>query len=65
MAKRLRRPTEGGIVLTQTPLRISFAGGGTDLVLRHEKFATEDMAEKHREGWGGFVEQLAAYLGGD
>lgn len=50
---------------TLVTLELTPSGGGTDLVLRHEKFRTEDMAEKHREGWGGFMEQLAAYLGGD
>jgi D-glycero-alpha-D-manno-heptose-7-phosphate kinase len=34
--RRIRGPNQSGLVVTQTPLRVSFAGGGTDLPAFYE-----------------------------
>jgi uncharacterized protein YndB with AHSA1/START domain len=36
--------------------------GGTELVLTHEQFASEDSRDRHQEGWAKIVEQFAALV---
>ena len=36
--------------------------GGTELTLRHERLATEDLRKSHAMGWGGCLELLEEYL---
>ena len=35
--------------------------GGTLFTLLHEQFFDEAARDRHREGWGGFIEKLASY----
>ena len=39
-------------------------GGGTELVIRHEKLLRVDAAARHAEGWRGALDQLAVLLEG-
>jgi uncharacterized protein YndB with AHSA1/START domain len=34
--------------------------GGTELVLTHEQFASEDSRDGHQKGWTAIMERLAA-----
>lgn len=36
--------------------------GGTELTLLHEKLFDEQVRDSHREGWGGCLDKLAAFL---
>ena len=45
------------VTLTFTP-----AGGGTDLVLLHERFADEPARDQHEMGWSGCLASLESYL---
>ncbi len=36
--------------------------GGTELVLTHEQFASEDSRDRHQEGWAKIVERFAALV---
>lgn len=38
---------------------------GTEILIRHERLATTDIAENHRLGWEGCLDKLAAYLAAD
>ncbi len=37
--------------------------GGTELTLRHERLATEEMRQRHTEGWNGSFQRLEAFVG--
>jgi uncharacterized protein YndB with AHSA1/START domain len=37
--------------------------GGTELVLTHERFATQESADMHAQGWRGCLENLAFRIG--
>lgn len=43
-------------------LTFAQAGGGTDLVLLHERFADEEARDKHESGWNGCLVSLEDYL---
>ena len=36
--------------------------GGTELTLRHERFADEEARDKHQHGWGGCLARLEEFL---
>jgi uncharacterized protein YndB with AHSA1/START domain len=38
------------------------AGSGTELTLKHERFADEDARNRHVEGWTGCIERLQRLL---
>jgi uncharacterized protein YndB with AHSA1/START domain len=38
-------------------------GNATALTLIHEQFADQDARDRHRNGWTGSLDKLAAYLG--
>ncbi len=48
---------------TLVTLRFVAQGGGTELMLTHERFLNEPMRDEHEQGWTGCLEQLAAKLG--
>ncbi len=52
---------------TLLTLEFNDLDGGTELVLTHEQFASEDSRDRHQEGWAKIMEQLAALasLGGE
>jgi uncharacterized protein YndB with AHSA1/START domain len=37
-------------------------GGSTEVVLTHERFASEEEKQKHNHGWAGCLDQLANFL---
>jgi len=43
-------------------LTLAPAGGGTDLVLLHERFADEPARDQHQTGWNGCLAGLEDYL---
>jgi uncharacterized protein YndB with AHSA1/START domain len=54
---------ESGLV-TDSLVTVSLRAveGGTELTLRHERLATEDLRERHGKGWSGCLEQLEKFL---
>jgi hypothetical protein len=36
--------------------------GGTELTLRHERLATEELRQSHAMGWGGCLDLLEGFL---
>ena len=48
---------ESEVTVTITPDR-----GGTELLIRHEKFTRTDAVVRHAEGWRGALDQLAGLL---
>ena len=54
---------ESGLV-TDSLVTVSLRAvdGGTELTLRHERLATEDLRERHGKGWAGCLEQLDKFL---
>ena len=48
---------------TLVTLAFRAQGGGTELVLTHERFPSEPMRDEHEKGWTGCLAQLAARLG--
>ena len=49
----------------QSLVTVEFApdGNATALILTHEQFADTDARDRHRNGWTGSLDKLAAYLG--
>lgn len=47
---------------TLLTLEFRDAAGGTELVLTHEQFATEQSRDNHNEGWSKIMAQLDAVL---
>jgi uncharacterized protein YndB with AHSA1/START domain len=45
---------------TLLTLEFNDLDGGTELVLTHEQFASEDSRDRHQEGWTKIMGQLAA-----
>jgi uncharacterized protein YndB with AHSA1/START domain len=39
-------------------------GGGTDLTIVHERFATEHDATQHLQGWNDCLDRLPSHLAG-
>ncbi len=38
------------------------SGGGTELVLTHDRFADRDARDRHQQGWDGCLDRLGRYL---
>jgi uncharacterized protein YndB with AHSA1/START domain len=56
---------EGSPEETIVRIELKPAKGGCELILTHERFATEASKVKHAEGWGGCLARLpAAWEGG-
>jgi uncharacterized protein YndB with AHSA1/START domain len=51
-------PTEESVVTVE----LCDVEGGTELILRHEGFTTEDSRNRHLQGWTGTLDKLAGYL---
>ena len=47
---------------TQVELRLTPVAEGTDIVLTHVKFMSEESRDNHQAGWTGILEKLAATL---
>jgi len=43
---------------SQVTVSIEPSEGGSDLVVRHERFERADANERHAEGWAGALQQL-------
>ncbi len=39
------------------------AGGGTELMLKHEQFVDEQARDRHQQGWTGCIARLERFLG--
>jgi uncharacterized protein YndB with AHSA1/START domain len=50
---------------TQVTLEFKPQGNGTELVLTHEGFASEDSQARHEHGWTSIFERLAREFGGN
>jgi len=55
-------PDEHAGIESQVTVTIAPSGGGSDLVIRHERFGRADADVRHREGWRGALDQLAELL---
>jgi uncharacterized protein YndB with AHSA1/START domain len=44
-------------------MELTPAGDGTELLLKHERFADKDARDRHEQGWSGCVRRLARLLG--
>lgn len=49
---------EGSEVTTEVEIRFQAAGDQTDCILTHREFPTEEMRDKHRDGWEGCFAKL-------
>ncbi len=47
---------------TLVTIELRDAGGQTELVLTHERFATRPIRDDHESGWNGCLDHLAQYL---
>lgn len=47
---------------SQVTVSIAANAGGTDLVIRHERFGRADANARHAEGWAGALDQLDRLL---
>jgi uncharacterized protein YndB with AHSA1/START domain len=47
---------------SEVTVTITRDGGGTELVIRHEKLRRPDAMVRHAEGWRGALDQLATML---
>jgi uncharacterized protein YndB with AHSA1/START domain len=43
-------------------MELTPAGDGTELLLKHERFADKDARDRHEQGWSGCVRRLARLL---
>ncbi|HEV7365545.1 MAG TPA: SRPBCC domain-containing protein [Gemmatimonadales bacterium] len=50
--------------VTQVTLEFKPQGSGTELVLTHEGFPSEDDRNSHEQGWTSILERVARELGG-
>jgi uncharacterized protein YndB with AHSA1/START domain/predicted Ser/Thr protein kinase len=57
-------PYQPGWPETQITIEFRPRGGGTDLVLTHERFRDETDKDRHAEGWRGCLERLGRKFGG-
>ena len=55
-------PDEHAGIDSEVTVVISPDGGGTDLLIRHEKLRRSDAVARHAEGWRGAMELLAQLL---
>ncbi|MCH9654567.1 MAG: SRPBCC domain-containing protein [Planctomycetes bacterium] len=51
-------PNENAGIETQVTVEFLENGGGTELVLTHERFPKAEMKEHHMAGWSGALDQL-------
>ena len=51
-------PTEESVVTVE----LRDVDGGTEVILRHEGFVSEDSRNRHQHGWTGTLEKMAGYL---
>jgi len=47
---------------TLLTLEFNELGGGTELVLTHEQFASVDSRDRHETGWTAIMQQLGAFV---
>ena len=52
-------PSKGDTVVT---IELANKGGGTELVLTHERFPSEESRDKHQHGWTGCLDRLESML---
>jgi uncharacterized protein YndB with AHSA1/START domain/predicted Ser/Thr protein kinase len=57
-------PYQSGWPETQITVEFRPGGGGTDLVLTHERFRDEADKDRHAEGWRGCLDRLGRKFGG-
>lgn len=55
-------PDEHAGIESEVTVSITPDGGGTELLIRHEKLTRVDAVARHGEGWRGALDQLAALL---
>jgi uncharacterized protein YndB with AHSA1/START domain len=55
-------PDEHAGIESEVSVAIRADGGGSELVIRHEKFGRVDATERHAAGWRGAVDQLTELL---
>ena len=55
-------PDEHAGIESEVFVTITPDDGGTELVIRHEKFTRTDAIVRHSEGWRGALDQLSAML---
>ena len=55
-------PDEHAGLESQVTATIAHHGGGTELVIRHERFTRIDAVERHALGWRGALDQLTTLL---
>lgn len=51
-------PTEESVVTVE----LRDADGGTEVIIRHEGFVSEDSRDRHEHGWTGTLEKMSGYL---
>ncbi len=56
------KPDPHAGVETQVTVDINPKGGGTEVVVTHEKFPTEEKMRQHEKGWAGTLERLGSLL---
>ena len=52
----------GSVTDSLVTVSLRTVDGGTELTLRHERLATEELREHHAQGWTGCLDQLAGFL---
>jgi uncharacterized protein YndB with AHSA1/START domain len=57
-------PGEHAGIDSEVTVTITPDGGGTELLIRHEKLTAAGAVRRHAEGWRGALVQLAELLGG-
>jgi uncharacterized protein YndB with AHSA1/START domain len=57
-------PDEHAGIDSEVTVLITPGGGGTDLLIRHERLRRDDAIARHAEGWRGAVELLVGLLRG-
>ena len=57
-------PDEHAGIESEVTVSILPHGGGSELVIRHERLARADAIIRHDEGWRGAVDQLTTLLSG-
>lgn len=56
-------PVDKDTEQTRVTVRFESRGTGTEVIVIHERFATQDSQERHAQGWEGCLEGLARHLG--
>ncbi|HVU01141.1 MAG TPA: SRPBCC domain-containing protein [Polyangiaceae bacterium] len=47
---------------SEVTVSLSATTGGTEVVIRHDRFGRADANDRHRQGWTGALENLAAHF---